>query len=99
MERTSHFFPQQTVALLCPVIFLELQLRLPVASLSREVWRGGEVWDLTQGSLPPSATRPHTCGCFYKSLLICGSNSGSVLTAYPCNDGVEERSNFGMTVA
>lgn len=47
----------------------------------------------------PSATHTHTCGCFYKSLLIRGSYSGSVLTAYPCNDGVEERSNFGMTMA
>ena len=99
MERTSPFFSQHTVALPYPVILLELQLRLPVASLSREVQSGREVWDLTQGYLPPSATNPHTCGCFYKSLLICGSNSGSVLTAYPCNDGVKERSNFGMTVA
>lgn len=49
--------------------------------------------------LPPSAPHPQACGCFYKSLLICGSHSGSVLTAYPCSDEAEERSNFGTTVA
>lgn len=64
-----------------------------------DVQSGSEVWGQPQGSLPPPATHTHTCGCFYKSLLIRGSYSGSVLTAYPCNDGVEERSNFGMTVA
>ena len=59
MERTSPFFSQHTVALPCPVILLELQLRLPVASLSREVQSGREVWDLTQGSLPLPPIHTH----------------------------------------
>lgn len=48
------------------------------------------------GSLPtPSPPPIYACGRDGKSLLVCGPHSGSALTAYSCNDGVEERSNFG----
>lgn len=82
---------QETVILLCPrgtraVLLLELWLRRLLL-----------VWGQVQAPFLP--LQPiYTCGCFYKSLLICGPYSGSALTAYSCNDGVEERSNFRPTV-
>lgn len=63
------------------MVLLGRWLRRLVPGLSSDVQSGSEVWGQPQASLPPSAAHPHTCECFHKSLLICGSYSGSVLTA------------------